>query len=1650
MRINVTIGKIQIISLIMVTGCTSYLPGNKQPIAFAGYDQKTPVQEPVQLNGKSSFDPDGDSLSYRWSVQSKPKGASFDLTDADKPVASFKADTSGVYVVALVVSDGSSDSAPDFTNVTVQTGANRPPIADAGEDHAAGIGSKASLDGSGSTDPDNDTLTYKWSFSSLPRNSTLTASDIQPNNSTSAYKAMFTPDRDGEYVVRLEVDDGKGGKDMDTVKITVSEEANTPPVADAGAPFSAMVGHKAQLNGAGSYDPDGDTLTYSWSFSRVPDGSGLTDPDMGGRTTAGAYFTPDKEGDFVVRLTVSDGIDTDSDEVTIKAVPAGTNNPPVADAGMNRTVDKNKEVQLDGTGSIDPDGDTLTYNWSITQKPDGSLAANDWISPNNSTDASRPVFKPDRGGKYFIRLMVDDGKGGTDTDNMWVTAYNEPPKAHTGGPYSVLNKHEITLNGSATDKENDPLSYEWHFVKLPKGSALKNSDITDLDTLTPSFTPDKKGKFTLALVVTDWDRAHNTDMTDVDSLNNPPTAIAGGPSGGAPGVEIDLDGTNSNDLDEDALTYSWSFTSLPQGSNIADRDIQNRDHATASFVPDVEGTYEVQLTVTDTDNASNTDTLSIEVIQGLVIITSNTDLPQARECVEYTFDRLQAMSGTPPYAFSEVGNGLPASLRIGQDGIISGIPGQGTAGDHPFTVQVLDKANDTATRDLVLTVLADRPPVANAGSSVAGPNLSEIQLDGSASSDPDGNPIVFAWKFVSVPTGSSLTDSDINGATSPICSFVPNKKGDYVLELTVSDSCGGSSTDQVTATAMNNTPVASATYSPINPKQGDRIDLDGTGSNDPDSDAISYTWSLISVPGGSRLSSSDINNASSSQAWFTPDAGGIFTVRLTVDDGDGGTDHMDMDITVTAVPVLRITTRSSDIPDARECVAYAPFLLQAENGHPPYTWTEVNDNLGPVGLNLSGDGHLGGTPHKSTAGTVTFTAQVTDQDTDSAQKNLDVTILPNRNPAANAGPDTSGPNLSEISISGSASDPDGNPMAYQWSFTARPDGSFLSNNDIVARDTLNPKFTPDVKGVFILQLSVRDGCNGVDTDTVRVTSTNNPPIADAGPDQLVSATATLTPVQLDGTGSHDPDGDSLSYLWTLDGVEVSDVPRPTVRLPVGSWNIVLTVNDNDGGSDQDTINVQVTKADSQQLAAYVSKLPDSDDKNPCTREQNCATIGRGISRAAELTDTNGFITGVLVAEGEYHQSFQILAKSSLYCGYDPHSWVMDPDKHKVDIFTSDNNGIRVESGATREVEITGCIFHGRNAGDGNTSVNTLRIDNASPTFVGNAIILGEASYLRGLNISGSNSRPLVAWNTMIGGRVRNRDFKDDENGQAVLIRNSAVPMLRHNYIVGPNCDNGGQWRGHVHCDGLIVDGVAAAVVNQSVIIDSNYVVGGSKCGMPCTGLGLNGSYAEVTNNVIHGGFSSQTCSLGFLLPQNNENITPKVYHNTILGGVADGQNAVSRAVCLFPERDSNDAIGRIELVSNIIAYADYGVFEFGPRLEPSKCWNNDFDEDTVEVLYSDSYDTRRNNADRDLDWINSHFRRNDRQPDNISGDPDFIAPDILNPTNADWHISSKSACIDAGAPETVNNTNGVLQVKKDMDDEDRPSGDAPDIGADEQ
>jgi len=361
--------------------------------------------------------------------------------------------------------------------------ANHAPIADAGAD-ASGSGiARVEIDGTGSYDPDGDPITYHWSFDRVPSASHLIDSvgAFLNNDTAGASGSSFQPDAAGVYVVKLVVQDDSGlSSTADYVIVTV--DGGAAPVANAGRDVTTDVGATATLDGSASYDATGMALSYHWTLASHPATSTLT--ELTSADTAHPTLVPDVSGVYVAALTVNNGfVDSPPDSTTIYV---GSVDPasPVAMAGDDLTGAQDCSLlTLDGTASYDPNGDAISYMWTLQSKPDGSHTDNHTFADRTQAITT---FYPDISGTYVFSLSVNDGSTWSSPDEVTAVVAerfaNTPPVVDAGGSMRVNGGTALCSEGAygtwecgscspvtvnigstvtITDYESDALTYAW-------------------------------------------------------------------------------------------------------------------------------------------------------------------------------------------------------------------------------------------------------------------------------------------------------------------------------------------------------------------------------------------------------------------------------------------------------------------------------------------------------------------------------------------------------------------------------------------------------------------------------------------------------------------------------------------------------------------------------------------------------------------------------------------------------------------------------------------------------------------------------------------------------------------------------------------------------------------------------------------------------------------------------------------------------------------------------------------------------------------------------------------------------------------------------------------------------------------------------------
>ena len=431
---------------------------NNPPMANAAGPYNGTVDEPLQFIGSGSSDSDGSIVAYDWDFGDGNTGTG--------PTPSHTYTTGGTYNVTLTVTDDTGDTGTDTTTATIGIG-NQAPTADANSPYNGTVNESVAFNGSGSSDPDGAIDAYDWDFGDGN-----TGTGPTPTHSYAA---------GGTYNVTLTVTDDMGAQDSDMATATIGL-GNQAPIADANNPYNGTANEPVAFDGSGSTDPDGSIVAYDWDF-----GDGNTGT---GEMTTHTYA---RDGSFTVTLTVTDDAgDTGTDTTTATIGPG--NQPPIADANNPYNGTVNEPVAFDGSGSTDPDGSIVAYDWDFGDDSTGT--------------GPTPLHTYTTDGTYNVTLTVTDNMGASDSTTRTATIGlgNQPPIADANNPYNGTVNEPVQFNGSgSSDPDGTIVAYDWDFGDDSTGTGP-----------TPTHTYTTDGTYNVTLTVTD-------DMGASDSITRTAT-----------------------------------------------------------------------------------------------------------------------------------------------------------------------------------------------------------------------------------------------------------------------------------------------------------------------------------------------------------------------------------------------------------------------------------------------------------------------------------------------------------------------------------------------------------------------------------------------------------------------------------------------------------------------------------------------------------------------------------------------------------------------------------------------------------------------------------------------------------------------------------------------------------------------------------------------------------------------------------------------------------------------------------------------------------------------------------------------------------------------------------------------------------------------
>ncbi|BAZ46381.1 DNA/RNA non-specific endonuclease [Chondrocystis sp. NIES-4102] len=905
------------------------------------------------------------------------------VNESDLPVSHQYADN-GNYTVTLTVTDTSGDNTSSTHQITVNNTA--PVITSLTDDLLINEGSRVNLSAF-ATDAGDDELTYAWDFGD--GTNTVMGENVEH---------IFVDN--GLYEATVTVTDDDGASTSSSLTITVN---NVAPIIDPWLDETATEGDTVEFN-LSFKDPGSlDTHTLTWDFG---DGNKLLTTN-GDETSVSHIYTDN--GVYTARVIVTDSNGASS--TNTMTVTVNNAAPALASLTGDTNIDEGSTANFSITAK-DPGDDTLTYTWDFG---DGETATGKDVSH---------IFS--QNGTYTVTATVTDDDGASTSSTMEVAVNNLAPVIESiTGDTEIQEGDTASFNALAIDSGKDTLTYAWNFGD--------GSETVTGNEVTHVFADN--GNYTVELTVTDSDGSSTSQTLDVKVNNVAPIITEA--NGNTQINEGDTANFNALAIDpgKDTLTYTWT---LEDGTELRDQNVNY------TFAED--GEYNVNLTVSDSDGASTSQTL---------VITVSNVAPIISELEDQTSDEGQTVEFEGNFQDPGILDTHTVEWHFGD-----GNNAENTLNPtHVYT--------DNGEYDASLTITDDEGAGTTIGFKVivnnVAPTITEIVGNNSVdegslttflavTTDPGSDELIYTWNF---GDGSELLVSP--DPLTPI-PHIYQDNGNYTVDVMVTDDDGATDSQTFEITVNNVNPTIESVTGDTEINEGDTATFEAF-AKDPGDDTLSYTWNFGD-------NSESVTGENSSHLYQD---NGEYTVTLTVQDDDGGVTIQTLTVTVNNVaPIIEYLTGDTQIQEG-STANFNAGVIDPGNDELTYIWNfgdgseSVTDSIGIISHTYTNNGEY----------TVNFT--VKDDDGGQTSSSIVVTV------------DNVAPTITDIAYSpvhegkstkftATAKDPGNDTLTYTWNFG---DGSETVEGAIV-----NHLYTDD--GFYTATLTVRDSDGGVTTSNFMI------------------------------------------------------------------------------------------------------------------------------------------------------------------------------------------------------------------------------------------------------------------------------------------------------------------------------------------------------------------------------------------------------------------------------------------------------------------------------------------------------------------------------------------------------------------------------------
>lgn len=601
---------------------------------------------------------------------------------------------------------------------------------------------------------------------------------------------------------------------------------------------------------------------------------------------------------------------------------------------------------------------------------------------------------------------------------------NNPPVVQAGSDLTVNVGSIVTLQGTVSDLDNDLLSYEWVQTGGPTVQLEGNT------TLAPSFTaPSAPSSLTFKLTASDGMAQASESMT-IRVVNSPIVGLAATNNGPTVlGQPTTFNATISNGNN---VSFSWDFGDSQRANGASVAHTYQQEGIYTAIVTATNGRNIVNATVrvdvtNDAPNVEAGSNQRVRVGDGVVLDASTSRDPDNHNPISFEWTQL---GGTRV----DLSNATTARATFNAP----------TAADTLlFLITVTDAMGKSATDQITVVVEPpSRPnnaPVARAGDDRRVRVNGFVSLDGSASFDPDGDVLTYAWSQIGGPAVqlSSANTAELSFLATPT-------PAELLFELTTTDGFGKSASDKVTiaveaADRPNVAPIASAGIDQrVSVRAG--ATLDARASSDPDRDALTYSWRQTAGPAVTLV------GTGATASFFAPNTSVTLKFEVTVTDSFEAKATDEVEVVVEAAN--RPNTKPVPLagPDQRVPVGKVVTLNAGGSTDPDkdalsFTWRQMS---GTAVTLVNAENVKANFVAPNEPATLVFEVTATDSFGANDVSRMVVTVEPTNRPNAAPVIRVSVSSLAAIQVSTSAPTQAGTTIILNASGSSDPDGDALS------------------------------------------------------------------------------------------------------------------------------------------------------------------------------------------------------------------------------------------------------------------------------------------------------------------------------------------------------------------------------------------------------------------------------------------------------------------------------------------------------------------------------------------------------------------------------------------------------------------------------